>query len=43
MRKNKGVILPETMDETTLVNQMTNFIMNGIHKINDALEYYDKF
>ena len=31
------------MGDTTLANQMVNFFMNKIHKIDDALECYDKF
>ena len=39
----KEVILPESMDDTILANQMTNFFMNKIHKLSDSVESYDKF
>ena len=41
--KSKELILPESTDNTTLVDQMANFFMNKIHKINDALETCNKF
>ena len=43
MGKNKDVILPESMDDTTSANQMANFFMNKIHEISGAQESYDKF